>query len=93
MTTLLIEHPISDYRTWRTAFDVFEPFRMAAGVVAHRVLSPIDDDRYVVVELDLPDAERAAAFLDVLRTQVWSNPENSPALRGEPRALILEPYA
>lgn len=90
MTTLHIEHEISDYDTWRAAFDRFEPFRADAGVVAHHIFRPIDDDRYVVIQLELPDPDRAAAFLEILRTQVWASRERSPALRGEPRTVILE---
>jgi hypothetical protein len=91
MTILLVEHPISDYETWRAAFDRFEQVRADAGVVAHHVSRPIDDDHYVVIQLELPDPDRAAAFLEILRSRIWANPERSPALRGEPRAVILQP--
>lgn len=89
MTTLHIEHPISDFDTWREAFDRFEPLRSSAGVVADRVYRPVDDNHYVLVQLDFPDDAPAIAFLDTLRTVVWNNPELSPALRGEPRAVVL----
>ena len=90
MTTLHIEHPISDYPTWRAAFDRFEPLRAGAGVVDQRVFRPIDDDHYVVVQLDFADGPHAAAFLGVLRDRIWNQPEASPALRGEPRTAILD---
>ena len=89
MTTLHIEHPITDYDVWRAAFDGFEQLRAAAGVRAQRVWRPIDDDRYVVIQLDFQHPERAAGFLDVLRTRVWANRDQSPALLGEPRTVIL----
>lgn len=89
MTTLHIEHPISDYDTWRAAFDRFESVRRGAGVVADRVHRPIDDDQYIVIQLDFPDQQRAAAFLETLRNTIWSRSESSPALRGEPRTVIL----
>jgi hypothetical protein len=89
MTTLHIEHPITDYDVWRAAFDGFEQLRAAGGVADQRVWRPIDDDRYVIIQLDFHRPERAAAFLDVLRTQVWANRDRSPALLGEPRAIIL----
>jgi hypothetical protein len=92
-STVHIEHPISDYDTWRAAFDQFAALRMAAGVVADRVYQPVDDDQYVVVHLDFADRAHAACFLETLRTAVWNRAESSPALRGEPRAIILERVA
>jgi hypothetical protein len=91
MTTLHIEHPISDYSLWRTAFDKFAPLRTAAGVETDRVLRPVDDDHYIVIELDFADQAHATAFLDTLRTNIWNLPESSPALAGQPRTIILNP--
>jgi hypothetical protein len=89
MTTLHIEHPISDYRTWRKAFDTFEPLRTHAGAVAARVHQPIDDDHYIVIQLDFTDEPDAIAFLDILRHHIWTRPDTAPALDGEPRTLLL----
>ena len=52
MTTLHIEHPITDLATWRAAFDRFADRRRQGGVSAERVQQPVDDDHYVVVDLD-----------------------------------------
>lgn len=90
MATLLIQHRISDYDTWRAAFDRFDEARTAAGVRAHRIRRPVDDERYVVIDLDFDDAAQAAGFLTFLRSVVWANPANSPALDGEPTARVLE---
>ena len=90
MTTLHIEHPISDYAEWCAAFDRFAPLRAQAGVLAQRVFQPIDDAHVVVIQLDFPDEKRAASFLDLLTTTIWSNAEASPALRGTPRTILLE---
>ena len=90
-TTLHIEHPITDYEHWRTAFDRAEQVRTAGGVLAHRVTRPIDDDRYIVVQLDFEDAACAATFLDILRTRIWADPARAPALGGTPRTVILQP--
>jgi hypothetical protein len=91
MATLHIEHPITDYATWRAAFDGFAAVRREAGVVAERVARPVGDPRTIVVDLDFEDAERAAAFLRFLRDQVWSSPASAPALAGPPTTAILEP--
>jgi hypothetical protein len=89
MATLHIEHAISDLQTWLGAFGRFEEARRKAGVTAQRVHQPVDDDRYIYVELDFDRTEQAEAFKRFLETQVWSSPEASPALDGTPRARVL----
>lgn len=93
MPTLHIEHPITDYATWRAAFDGFADARRAAGVRAHRVRQPVDDPRYVVVDLDFDTVDEARDFLRFLRSTVWARPANSPALAGTPQARILHSAA
>ncbi len=90
MTTLHIEHPITDYDTWLAAFDRFAGARRQAGVTGGRVARPVDDPRYVVVSLDFDTAERAAGFLRFLETTVWASPANAPGLDGRPRTALLE---
>ena len=93
MTTLHIEHPITDFETWAGAFDRFAEARQRAGVRGHRVQRPIDDANYVVVDLDFDSAGRATAFLAFLRSSVWAVPANAPGLAGDPQTMILEPAA
>lgn len=90
MATLHIEHPITDFATWKTAFDHFASARKSAGVRRHRVQRPVDDPGYVVIDLDFDDVADAERFLGFLRTTVWSSPGNAPALSGAPRTRILE---
>jgi hypothetical protein len=89
MATLHIEHPITDLETWLGAFGRFAEARTSAGVTAQRVHQPIDDEKYILVELDFDSAEQAQAFKTFLETRVWSSPEASPGLDGTPRARIL----
>ena len=89
MTTLHIEHPVTDFPTWRAAFDRFAPARADAGVRQFRIQRPLDDDHHVLVELDFDEAAGATAFLGFLREVVWAVPENSPALAGTPETRIL----
>jgi len=93
VTTLHIEHPITGYEQWRAAFDRATQLRTAGGVVAQRVSQPIDDDRYIVVQLDFDDAEGAETFLNLLRTQIWADPARAPGLDGTPRTIILQSAA
>lgn len=92
MNTLRIQHPITDYATWRQAFDRFAGLRQQGGVQAFRVCRPVDDPLVVLIDLDFDTPDAAVAFEEVLRTRVWSTPQNSPALAGNPvtRVLTLE---
>jgi hypothetical protein len=90
MPTLHIEHPITDFDTWAKAFGGFAEVRRQAGVRAHRVQRPVDDPRYVVIDLDFDTVESAESFLGFLKANVWANRANAPALAGEPQTRILE---
>ena len=90
MTTLHIEHAITDFATWKAAFDRFDSRRADAGVLAERIQQPVDDPCYVVIDLDFPSAEAASRFLTFLQTEVWALKAASPALAGSPVTRILE---
>lgn len=90
MITLHIEHPISDFDTWRAAFAGFEDARARAGVRGHTVRQPVDDPAYVLVDLEFDTADQARDFEEFLRTRVWGVPANSPALAGAPVTRLLE---
>jgi hypothetical protein len=89
IATLHIEHPISDLETWLRAFTRFEEARAKAGVRAHRVHQPIDDDKYIYVTLDFDSVEEAESFKRFLETTVWTSVDASPALAGTPKARVL----
>lgn len=91
MATLHIEHKITDFKTWKTAFDRFASKRSEAGFTAHRIHQPHDDAAYVVLQLDFPSVEQARAFREFLEARVWSVPANSPGLAGSPLARVLVP--
>ena len=93
MVTLHIQHPITDFDAWTSAFQRFSDARANAGVRAERILQPVDDAKYVVIDLDFDTAGEARSFQGFLTTQVWANPKNSPGLAGTPETMILEPAA
>jgi hypothetical protein len=90
MTTLHIEHPITDFKVWSAAFERFAAARTKFGVRAQRVQHPIDDPHYIVVDLDFDTANEASNFLAFLQDSVWSSPGNAPALAGAPQTKILQ---
>jgi hypothetical protein len=89
MTTLHIEHQITDLPTWLRAFNSFAEARKAAGVLAQRIYQPADDERYIYVQLDFDQVAQAESFKTFLETVIWKSPEASPALAGQPTARIL----
>lgn len=91
MATLHIEHPVTDFGTWKAAFDRFAELRERSGVRGHRIQQPVDDPCYVVVDLDFQSADEAEKFLDFLQTKIWTSPQNAPGLAGTPHTKILEP--
>jgi hypothetical protein len=89
MTTLHIEHPITDLETWLVAFTRFEGARKKAGVRAQRVRQPVDDDKYIYITLDFDSVKEATAFKGFLETNVWASADASPGLGGAPIARVL----
>ena len=92
MTTLRLEHAISDFAVWTAAFGRLAERRRSAGVGHEQVCRPVDDPHCVLVELDFPTVQQAQAFLQFLIESVWSSSNSSPGLSGKPfgRVLLIE---
>jgi hypothetical protein len=89
MLILRLEHAIRDFDLWKAAFDRDPIHREESGVRSHRVLRPVDDPNYVVVDLEferLADAERFQVSL----AELWRSREAAPALVGTPQVRIVE---
>ncbi len=89
MTTLRVEHPIHDLKTWLTAFGRFADAREKAGVLSYRIHQPVADDKYIFIDLDFDTVEQAERFKTFLEVNVWSSPTASPGLAGTPKARVL----
>ncbi len=89
MATLHIEHRITDFATWKAAYDRFASARNQAGVTASRIQLLEDDATWLVLQFDFPSTAAAHGFREMLETRVWSNPINAPGLIGPPRARVL----
>jgi hypothetical protein len=86
----MIEHPITDYPTWKAAFDRFAAARQQAGVRRHAIQQPIDDPAYVLVALDFDSVPEAERFVGFLRANVWASPATAPGLAGPPQTRIVQ---
>jgi hypothetical protein len=90
MHILRIEHKISDFDTWKTAFERDPIGRRQSGVRRHRILRPVDDPHYVMLDLEFASASEAEAFRDALERDVWRSRQAAPALAGGPQTRIVE---
>lgn len=89
MPTLQIEHPITDFEVWRRAFDADPVRRKESGVQRYRVFRPLDDPRYVKIDLDFESVAAAESFREALQ-ELWGSGRAAPALAGAPRTRIVE---
>ena len=87
MHTLRIEHPVPDFDAWREAFDSDPVGREQGGVRSYRVLRPIDDREYVMIDLEFDGVSEAETFLERLR-ELWARVEGR--IMESPRARIVE---
>lgn len=55
----------------------------------YRILRPIDDPNYIMVDLEFDSSSEAEAFLAAKR-DVWRSPQAAPALVGSRQARIVE---
>jgi hypothetical protein len=91
MTIVLrIEHTVGDYDTWKAAFDVDPIGRQKSGVRRYRILRPIDDPSYVMIDLEFDSLEEAENFRSELRN-LWDSEEAQKVLLMEnPKLRIVE---
>jgi hypothetical protein len=87
MYILRIEHPIHDYDAWKKAFETDPAGRGKSGVRRYRILRPVDDMHYVMIDLEFDTVSQAEAMLGAMRN-VWGRVEGT-IITG-PRARIVE---
>jgi hypothetical protein len=88
MPVLQIEHAVRDFDAWKAAFDSDPIGRESGGVRRYRILRPVDDPNYVVVDLEFDTSGEAEAFRASLR-DLWRRVEAEGLVKG-PRARIIE---
>ncbi len=74
MVMLRIEHPIFDFDAWKQAFDSDPVGREKSGVRRYQVLRPVDDPKYVMIDLEFDTVNQAEALLAAMRV-VWGRVE------------------
>ena len=64
MATMFVRHTVSDYKTWRKAYDDFAPVQNAKGVTAEAVYQAADNPNDVTVTHEFASVEAAQAFAE-----------------------------
>ena len=86
-TILRIEHSVPDFDGWKKTFDSDPLGREKSGVRRHRVLRPVDNPKYVMIDLEFCNASKAEAFRTGLR-DLWRPLEGQ--MIENPRVQIVE---
>jgi hypothetical protein len=84
MYLLRIEHHVPNYDIWKEAFDSDPVGREKSGVRRYRISRPIDDPKYVIIELEFDTEEEAEGLLAAMRN-VWS--------RGVAGTIMMNPQS
>ncbi len=90
MATLRVELQVRDYDLWRGAFERDAGGRQRSGMRGYRIFRPTDDQNCVMLDADFDSAGEAQAFLDIMRRDVWPDPEKAPAKIGTPHTRVVE---
>jgi hypothetical protein len=64
MALLVVQHPVSDYDTWRKVYDEVAPLQESSGVTSQSVYRSKDDPNLVLVLHSFPTMDQATAFLE-----------------------------
>jgi hypothetical protein len=87
MVILQIEHPVMSFESWKQAFDSDPVGREQLGVRRYQILRPVDDPKYVIIELEFDTVREAEALLAAMR-KVWSRVEGTIMMN--PQSRIVE---
>jgi hypothetical protein len=85
---LRIEHTVSNFDSWKTAFDSDPVGRQKSGVRRYRILRPTDDPNYVMIDLEFDGLKEAENFKSTLRN-LWGTAEAQKVMQN-PKLRIVE---
>lgn len=86
MHLLHIEHAVPDFLTWKKTFDSDPIGRRRSGVRRYRIMRPVDDPRYVIIDLEFDTLAQAEAMDRALR-QLWGQVEGKIMQGGRTRII------
>lgn len=71
MNILRIEHAVDSFEKWKQLFENDPIGRKAAGVKRYRILRPVDDPNYVMIDLEFDSADEAERMHGALK-DLWA---------------------
>jgi hypothetical protein len=71
MVLLHIEHSVMDFASWKAAFDSDPVGRKRSGVRRYRVLRPVGNPNYAIIDLEFDSPGEAEALLEAMK-KIWS---------------------
>src|SRR5688572_16672811 len=86
MPTLHIEHAVPDFDTWKKTFDSYATARERGGVRSYRVLRPVEEPNFAIIDLEFDDGANARAFLAMLQ-ELWKRVDGTIVTRPHGRIL------
>jgi hypothetical protein len=87
MIVLQIEHPVPSFEGWKQAFDSDPVGRKKSRARRYRILRPVDNPNFAIIELEFDSVSDAEALLAGLR-QLWARVEGTVMMN--PQARIVE---
>lgn len=85
---LRIEHGVSNFDSWKKAFDSDPIGRQKSGVRRYRILRPTDDTNYVMIDMEFDSLKAAENFGSALRN-LWGSTEAQKVMQN-PKLRIVE---
>jgi hypothetical protein len=70
MIILQIDHTTLDFEAWKTSFDSYAALRQQSGMRRYRILRPIDNSNFAVIDLEFDTIGDAQSLLAAVQ-QVW----------------------
>ena len=86
MTILQIEHNISDFNVWKKAFDSDPINRKKSGVVRYSIMRPVDNPKYIMIDLEFNNLKNAEDSLVELQ-KLWGKVQGKLIMN--PKTQIL----
>jgi heme-degrading monooxygenase HmoA len=87
---MYVHHEVTDYATWRKAYDGFASVQKKNGVVAQSVWQSVDNPNEVTVTHDFKTVEKAKAWLALPELKAAME---KGGVKGEPHIWITRPGA
>ncbi len=88
MFILQIEHPVPSFDGWKKAFDSDPVNRKQSGVRRYRILRPMDNPNYAIIDLEFDSINEAESLLAAMR-EVWRGVQGTIIMES-PRVRIVE---